>query len=314
VIVAFVLTAFAPGVLFVLGPALLGVPHVASDIRYLVLRQDLPRAWIAVIVASSGFLIALRALEALAPHALPFAHAELATGWAWALGGVLFGAWNTRSTASLRRASQIAPVILLLAVLALSHPAAARGLFAYVHNLVAPVIWLLLFRRRKMGALVPLAVIAFGLAAITAGLTLPLLHADNPWTSRLLAESENATRGAAPATSMIVGLSYTFLQAVHYSIWLTWIPAEEIRGDRTLTFRMSARSARRDFGPLGMALIAVMALLVVGASFVAIHRTRALYLSLATFHGYLELACLAFAWTRGTAFPIGGRPLPLRTP
>ena len=35
----------------------------------------------------------------------------------------------------------------------------------------------------------------------------------------------------------------------------------------------------------------------------AAHRTRALYLSLATFHGYMELALLGYFWVRGAAHP-----------
>jgi hypothetical protein len=44
-------------------------------------------------------------------------------------------------------------------------------------------------------------------------------------------------------------------------------------------------------------LLAALAVLL-GAWF-DVHRARTLYLSLATFHGYLELALLAFFWVRG---------------
>jgi hypothetical protein len=48
-----------------------------------------------------------------------------------------------------------------------------------------------------------------------------------------------------------------------------------------------------------LASILVVAAAVLGASVVDIHRTRQLYLSLATFHGYLELAAATFLFVRG---------------
>ena len=33
-------------------------------------------------------------------------------------------------------------------------------------------------------------------------------------------------------TAIGLGLSYVFPQAIHYSVWLTWIPREETRGAR----------------------------------------------------------------------------------
>src|SRR5262245_43171265 len=44
-LVALVLTILMPTVLIVLGPILLGVAHVAADVRYLVLRRKLPAWW-----------------------------------------------------------------------------------------------------------------------------------------------------------------------------------------------------------------------------------------------------------------------------
>jgi hypothetical protein len=177
-------------------------------------------------------------------------------------------------------------------------PGLARALFAYGHNLVALVVWVVLFRRRKIAAAWPLALVAVGTTLLAVGATSPWLREDGPWTARLLEEARFMT-GLAPRSALLVALTYVFLQAVHYSIWLTWIPRETVRPDASLTFRMSARSALRDFRWWGLAAIALAAAAVVAASFVSVHRTRAVYLSVATFHGYLELACLSFLWVRG---------------
>jgi hypothetical protein len=96
-----------------------------------------------------------------------------------------------------------------------------------------------------------------------------------------------------------VTTTYLFLQSVHYSAWLSWIPQEEQPRRGTPTFRMSVRAIFSDFGAGGVAAVAIAAAAVlVGACF-NLQRARGLYLSLATFHGYLELALLAFFWVRG---------------
>jgi hypothetical protein len=100
-------------------------------------------------------------------------------------------------------------------------------------------------------------------------------------------------------TALGLGLVYVMLQSVHYSIWLSLIPQDDLRSQGTPSFRMSVRALLRDFPAPWLAAIVALALLVLGASFVDVHRTRQLYLSLATFHGYLELAAGAFLVARG---------------
>jgi hypothetical protein len=86
---------------------------------------------------------------------------------------------------------------------------------------------------------------------------------------------------------------------VHYLVWLVLIPQDDVAAQGTATFRMSARSLLRDLGRFGLAAIALGTLLVaVGALFEA-RATRELYLSLAMFHVYLELALAGWFWVRG---------------
>ena len=91
-VLAFVATCVAPGLLFVLGPALLGVLHVASDVRYLVLRRDLPRGSIITVVAGCGALLAIRVLEVAGLQRLPFATIEVGLGWGLGVVGAMTGA------------------------------------------------------------------------------------------------------------------------------------------------------------------------------------------------------------------------------
>src|SRR5262249_43084161 len=75
---AFTATLFAPGLLFVLGPVLFGVPHVAADIRYLVRRPKMPGGVAVFMYTGCAVFLALRALELAMPELLPFARIELA--------------------------------------------------------------------------------------------------------------------------------------------------------------------------------------------------------------------------------------------
>jgi hypothetical protein len=93
--------------------------------------------------------------------------------------------------------------------------------------------------------------------------------------------------------------SYVFLQSVHYMAWLAWIPDSVTRAQGSLTFRMTAGALRRDLGDRALVAIAVASLAVVAAACFGASRARSAYLSLAAFHGYLELAALSVIVTRG---------------
>ena len=298
--VTFALTLLAPGLLFVVGPALFGVAHVASDVRYLVLRRDLPRWWVRALAAGCLALFTLRALEAAFPARWPFAAIEVGFGWAWALCGVYAAVAASPSSRSARRALLLTPAILLALIAAQARPNLARLLFAHLHNLVAIGLWLLLFRQNRRFALPAVALLALCVALCVSGRLLPAVHFGGPGGARFVDEMVRAWPSWMPArTALGLGLAFVMLQAVHYSVWLAWIPQEDLRGQGTLSFRMSLRSLLRELGPVWLALTALLACAVLGATFVDAHRTRQLYLSLSGFHGYLELAAGAFLFVRG---------------
>src|SRR5262249_55239935 len=83
VLVAFAGTLVMPGLLFVLGPVLFGVVHVASDVRSLVQRVGVPRRVSALMYGGCAALLVLRALEMSAPDRLPFARLEVAIAGVW---------------------------------------------------------------------------------------------------------------------------------------------------------------------------------------------------------------------------------------
>jgi hypothetical protein len=300
VAVTFTLTLLCPGVLFVVGPAVFGVAHVAADARYLVLRRSLPRWWLTVLGAGCAALVALRALEIAQPDLFPFAATELAIGWSWALAGVAAGWSATRDPRAARRALLVGPVIAALGVAALSHPHLARLVFAHVHNVIAIALWLLLFRARRRFALPAVALLVACATLLLTGVALPWVHLTGPGAARLVDESVFAWPAWMPQrTALALGVTYVLLQAVHYTVWLALIPQDDARAEGTLSFRMSLRSLTRDFPAPWLAAIVLLAAAILGASFLDVHRTRQLYLSLATFHGYLELAAGTFLVVRG---------------
>jgi hypothetical protein len=300
VAVTFALTLLCPGVLFVAGPALFGVAHVAADARYLVLRRSLPRWWTTLLVAGCCALFALRALESAFPDRWPFAATELAVGWTWALTGVFAGLVAARDPRAATRALLVAPLVAALGVGAFTHPHLARLVFAHAHNVIAIALWLTLFRARRRFALPALTLLVACATLLLTGVALPWVHLTGPGAARLVDESVFAWPAWMPQrTALALGVLYVMLQAIHYTVWLAFIPQDDTRAEGTLSFRMSLRALARDFPTPWLGVIVVLAAAILGASFLDAHRTRQLYLSLATFHGYLELAAASFLIVRG---------------
>ena len=313
---AFALIVLCPGVPFVVGPALFGVAHVAADARYLVLRRGVPRWWSAALAAGCAGLFALRALELALPGRLPSAALEVGFGWGWAVAGAVAGWAAARSSLPARgRALVLAPALGALGAAALAHPHLARLLFAHLHNLVAIGLWLLVWRRRRRFALPALGVLTIAVALLVSGAALPVVRFDGPWAARLVDESVFAwPRWMPQRTALGLGLAFVLLQSVHYAVWLSFVPQDDLRGQGTLSFRMSWRSLRRDLPLPLLALTAAVAAAVLGASLASVHRTRQLYMSLSSFHGYLELAAGAFLYVRGWEDARCRRPAPGSSP
>lgn len=290
--VAFSLALAWPGGLLVLGPLCFGVLHVAADVRYLIVRRGAPARVVTAVLALSAALFSLRVAALLgAPHA-PLTTAEVAVGFSLPLVAL--------ALAPSRRALVVgAPFAVLLAA-AVSAPSRAQLWFAYAHNVVALLVWGLLFRRRRAFALPALALAACGALWLASGSLLPVARLAGSWGERVIDEALYAMPLVEPRRALGVALSFLFLQALHYSAWLGWIPQEDLPGEGTTTFKMSVRSFARDLGrPLAVVVVALALVVAAGGAF-APHTARHVYLSLATFHGYLELAMLAFIVARPT--------------
>jgi len=312
-LVAFALTLTVPTLLLVLGPIFLGVPHVVADLRYLVLRRGLPRAWLVAIALGCAGLVGLRVAQELGSDAVRIARLEYLVVGLW-LGAAVIAAVQ-RSRRYLR-AGLALTLIAGASAYAQREPYAVRIAFTHLHNLVALVLWLYLFRGRLRSALLPLGLILAFAAVLLSGRTYFVterLGSLDLLGLHVLAASDWLAPGFSFYPAAGLTLSFAFLQSVHYSTWLLVVPQEDVRGQGTVTFAMAARSIQKEFTRLGLVLILLGLLAVlVGACF-DVHRAKNLYLSLAMFHGYLELALGSYFFVRG-GLPKASLDLRLDTP
>jgi len=294
---------YFPVLLFTLGPVVLGVAHVAADVRYLVLRRNLARWWQNSVWLGCAALIGLRVLEELGL----LRHADrvefgVAAGFA-----ALAVCAGLRERGSLARAALAGVLLASATSYAVLQPKTARYVFLHAHNVIALVAWATLFRANRRWLIAPAALIVSAVLVLASG-TLAEQTLASPFATsfhlHVLTVSDWLAPFADARLAIGVTTTYLFLQSVHYSAWLSWIPQEEQPRRGTPTFRMSVRSLFSDLGAKGVAAVGIVASAVlIGACF-DLHRARGLYLSLATFHGYLELALLAFFWVRNeTATP-----------
>jgi hypothetical protein len=291
---AFALSVFAPTLLLVVGPLLLGVPHLLADLRYLALRPRLPmlaRAW---LLGGALLMLGLRLAE-LAGFATLLCY-ELPFAALWVAGSAALGARRLRDP-------RLFAIVALASVFASAGwlaPGALRLVMAHAHNPIALVVWALMFCPARGRAWV--------VAATLGVATLLLLATPLAWFGFKHGVSQSLGLHAFAAADQLapfvrsaplalgVVASFAFLQSIHYAVWLHAIPQEATRGEGTLSFRMSFRALLGELGPWGFGLAALVMALVPLCGLIAPLRTQSIYLSLATFHGYLELGALSRWW------------------
>lgn len=277
--VTFALTCAAPLWLLALGPVLLGVPHLLSDVRYLVVRPGLhlrgPLAWLAAppLLATGFGAPPWVGLLAVAPLALAADGPRGRRLVALAVGGALVG----------------------LAV-AFERPVVFALLHA--HNLVALGLWWSLRPRDARAWAVPAAAL-FGTALLLLGAAEPVLAVTGGWAApgsgASFEELVAATAAfAEPRWAVRVGLTFAFLQAVHYGVWLRLVPDDARRRPAPRPFAASWRALEADLGRPALWLFVALAVGVAAWGLVDLAAARWGYLRLAAFHGYLELAAAAF--------------------
>lgn len=295
IVLALVLTILCPALALAVSPAVLGVPHIAAAVRYLVLRQGLSRGFLIATVALAGAMMALRVLEQYSGLPARFARGEIVIATVWALVAAVVA---LRSGGSARRFVVAALGVIALGGVALLHPLAARIGFAHVHNLGVVVLWLIGFRRGRFPTWV-VALLVGSIGLLLSGATVSFTESVDGVSAAgvdLREVGRWLAPGAAVGLAMPLVLAHVFTDSVHYAFWLGVIPDETLHHEGSLTFRMTLRGLVRDFGGVGLVVIVLLAAFVLVASLVDHTGTRNAYFAIAGFHGYVEGVMIVF-WT-----------------
>jgi hypothetical protein len=274
-----VLAIRMPLVLLTLAPLALGVPHLVSDLRYLVVRQGLHQRRTTCLAVSCCLLGCV-----------------FAPGLGWGIGAVAVAVLAARSAFGLRLLAAMGCAAAWFAARAVGPRADA--LFAHAHNLVALGFWIAWARGNRREVLPGLGVFIAGVALLFSGAFEPLLvrtHALVPGRYALDAFEFAATLSPVrdPIWALRWAIVFAFAQAVHYGVWLRSVPEEDRARPGLRSFSSSYRALVADLGP---GLIWVALALTVGFAAAAgfdVASARAGYLRLALFHGPLELAVAA---------------------
>ena len=233
---ALALSVLAPSFLLAVGPLAFGVPHLAADVRHLLVRRAWSRWW---LWASAAFALSLIALRALAEAGvgrvpLPFEHALAA---AWVLLGAAGGA-AARGDRPDRTTGARAWAVLAgagaLAAFAVGAPRTFRMALLHGHNLVAIGIWLVVFRRQWRLTWLPVAIVLAGAAALASGVAVAITVRHGVlqvFGLHLCAAADWLAPGLPDGPALAITTSFAFLQSIHYAIWLIAIPAADRPGD-----------------------------------------------------------------------------------
>lgn len=278
-------TLVAPALLLVWMPIVLGVPHIASDVRFLVL--PLPRRELVASLGACAVLVAMKAISLVAGVALLRAEMVVVATWLLVIMALAHSARRShvlqRHGKASSRSSLPLVIVAFAAMAIIALPIQFAIVAAFAHNFVAIVAWIAVKRPARRHVL---AVIATMTAAIVVLVTLGPAVATlsggiaSPWLT--IDKAASVMFGGVPLpTARALMIGFAFLQAVHYTIWLDWIP------------RGTPRLATKPW-----LVVVAGTLAVIGAALVSPAWARNTYLALATFHIYLELVVLAARVTR----------------
>jgi len=279
--VALCLTVLFPLQLLVVGPLLLGVPHLLADARYLVAKPGLHRR---------AAFWALCAAPACAAWIWP--HASL--GFAAVLGAAL-----AARASEAKRAIAAILAAALIAVCTFYGPL-ADVVMAHAHNVIAVALFAVWARRRTSMHWAPLAAFAIGSALLFGGaFDRHAYHALGRGfvdPSSLLS-SVAPVRGAAWSTRLL--LFFAFAQSMHYGVWLRLVPEQDRERPGMRSFTSSLRALVRDLDKPLVAAGALVALALLLWSVRSLEAARLGYLRLALFHGPLELGAATLLLLEG---------------
>jgi hypothetical protein len=283
VAIAFAGVALVPLVMLAVAPVVLGVPHVAADVRYLVLRRATlaRRSWAPLAVAAAACSVA-------------GALGDLGLLVGCGFGGVALAAALADGRPA--RRVLVTAAALAVGVVAILAPRTATLAMAQAHNLIAVALALWIVRDKMRAPWLPALLFCGGVVAIAAGALDAPLAAALAHSGRAGALFATVVAPASASSLVVVRCVgvFAFAQAVHYGAWLRLVPDAERAGERPVGYRRSLALLRADFGRATTVVI-LLAIALPLAACVALASARGAYFTLAAFHGYLELAFVAAA-------------------
>ncbi len=273
VVCALLGTLVAPLWLLLLGPLLWGVPHIAADIRYLVVRTGFGQRRVLWVLGGIPLL-------------LLGAGANLLWGFVGAAGVALV------ARAPLARRLLGAAVLLAIGLGLDRLGPSSDIVFGHVHNFGAVAFWWIWRARRGRSHWLPLLLLVGATCLLVSSAGMELVGSRFQWHARGDSADRQLWRlapGLSPMLGMRLVLLFCFMQSVHYAMWLQMIP-DEARGRSTvMTFRASAQDLERDFDRVALGVVAVLAAGLIGwACFDLLAAGRG-YFRVARFHGTLEV-------------------------
>jgi len=266
-------TGAAPGYTLLVGPVILGAPHLVAEARYLFFQHAHLRrvALVGVLVAQTVATLAGVGIYTLGIACLA----------ALAIAGER--SWRTAALAALAIGVEVAAIV---------GPSWSRFALLQGHNLVALVVWMMWRRRPTKVSIAVAVMVAAGLALILAGafdgMSLRRPASEHVFALNHLNDALAVGFGGAWRHRLL--LVFCFTQAVHYAIWLRLIPEEARARPTPRSWRASWHAFKADAGPTlaRLALVGVVAVPVVALITNAV-RARALYVTASEFHATVEV-------------------------
>ena len=289
---AFLGSVAAPLFLLAWTPLVLGVPHLLSDLRYLVVRPGLHRR--PALLVPLG--LSLLAIVLLAP--VPVSLAATATAILIARAPV------TRRLAGLTGVGACT-------IWCVGHPLVAPLALAQLHNLVAVALWWRWRPRRPIERVAPVLFVC-AITLLLCGFGERMAHS-NPLMGdggslNWMQQIERLAPGIPSPFGVRLVLVFAFAQAFHYAVWLRLLPEDDRPRPTPRTFAASWRALREDFGLGALALTGALALGLGLWGLIDLPAAGNGYLRLALFHGPLEFAIIGNAWAERRRLSEGVAP------
>jgi hypothetical protein len=274
-------TALVPLWTLALGPIVLGVPHIVSDVRYLVVRRGYHRRIEVWILAA-------------APLAVGAVTGRVTWGFLGAIGALAVARATPR-----RRAIGLV-VAVPLALFTWRFPGWSNLGFAHLHNFIGVALWWAWRPRKTRLHWIPIALFAALSTALLLGAADPVLRwsaSTGPAGATTLASHMAALAPfAGPTLGARLVLLYAFAQSVHYGVWLRLVPEEDRPRPAPRGFASSYAALRADFGVVPLVVFGALAVALAAWATHDLAGARAGYLRFAVVHGQLELAAAALLW------------------